>query len=122
MVFLPQTHECVCVPQSLGCVRLFETLWTVACETPLSMGFFCQEYCSGLPLPTPGDLPSPGIEPTYSASPALQADSLPLSHRGSPNHKENIRQIQIEGPSTKHLATLLRTDKAIKDQKHLTNC
>ena len=79
---------CVCAPVA-QCVQRFETLWTVACQTPLSVGFFCQEYCSGLPLPTPGDLPNPGIEPTYPAFPTLQADSLPLSHRGSPNHKEN---------------------------------
>ncbi|KAM7226722.1 hypothetical protein CapIbe_022867, partial [Capra ibex] len=54
-------------------VRLFVTPWTVAHQAPLSMGFPRQEYWSGLPLPVPGDLPDPGIEPT---SPALQADSL----------------------------------------------
>ena len=58
----------------------FATLWTVACQAPLSMGFSRQEYCSELPFPPPGDLPNPGIEPT---SPALQANSLPLSHWGS---------------------------------------
>ena len=46
----------------------FETLWTVACQAPLSMGFPGQEYWSRLPLPSPGDLPDPGIEPK---SPAL---------------------------------------------------
>ena len=50
------------------------TPWTVACQTPLSMGFSREEYWSGLPFPSPGDLPNPGIEPR---SPALQADSLP---------------------------------------------
>ena len=55
--------------------------WTVACQGPLSMGFSRQEYQSGLPFPSSGDLPDPRIEPT---SPALQADSLPLSHQGSP--------------------------------------
>ena len=50
------------------------TPWTVACQTPLSMGFSRQEYWSGLPFPSPGDLPDPGIEP---GAPALQADSLP---------------------------------------------
>ena len=48
------------------------------------MGFSRQEYQSGLPSPSPGDLPDPGIEPTF---PVLQADSLPLSHRGSPKDK-----------------------------------
>ena len=50
------------------------TPWTVACQAPLSMGFSRQEYWNGLPFPSPGDLPNPGIEP---GSPALQADSLP---------------------------------------------
>ena len=47
---------------------------TVACQAPLSMGFSRQEYWSGLPFPSPGDLPNPGIEPGF---PILQADSLP---------------------------------------------
>jgi len=50
-----------------------ETPWTVACQAPLSMGFSRQEYESGLPFPSPWDLPDPGIE---LGSPALQADSL----------------------------------------------
>ena len=50
------------------------TPWTVACQAPLSMRFSRQEYWSGLPFPSPGDLPDPGIEP---GAPALQADSLP---------------------------------------------
>ena len=62
-----------------SCVWLSVTPWTVARQT-LSMGFPRQEYWSGLPCPSPGDLPHPGIEPV---SPALQADSLPLSHLGS---------------------------------------
>ena len=54
-------------------VRLFATPWTVARQAPLSMEFFGQEYWSGLPFLSPGDLPNPGIKP---GSPALQADSL----------------------------------------------
>ena len=50
------------------------TPWTVACQAPQSIGFSRQEYWSGLPFPSPGDLPEPGIEPR---SPALQAVSLP---------------------------------------------
>ena len=46
-----------------GCVQLFATLWTAAHQAPLSMGFSRQEYWSGLPFPTPGDLPDPGIKP-----------------------------------------------------------
>ena len=58
----------------LSSVWLFAASWTVAHQAPLSMGFSRQEYWSGLPYPSPGDLPNPGIEP---GSPALQADSLP---------------------------------------------
>ena len=50
------------------------TPWTVTCQAPLSLGFSRQEYWGGLPVPSPGDLPNPGIKPR---SPALQADSLP---------------------------------------------
>ena len=52
-------------------VQLFETLWTVACQDPLSMGFFRQGYWSGLPCPPSGDLPDPGIKPVFFISPAL---------------------------------------------------
>ena len=52
----------------------FASSWTIANQAPLSMGFSRQEYWSGLPFPTPGDLPNPGIK---ARSPALQADSLP---------------------------------------------
>ena len=59
-------------------------LWSVAHQAPLSMGFYRQEYWSGLPFPSPGDLPDPGIEPR---SPALQADTLtsepPGKHQSS---------------------------------------
>ena len=54
------------------------TLWAAACEAPLFMGFFGQEYWSGLPCTPPGDLPDPGIEPR---SPALQVDSLLRARR-----------------------------------------
>ena len=57
--------------QSLSRVRLFETLWTVACQAPLSVGFSRQEYWSGLPCPLPGDLPDPGIKPVSLMSPEL---------------------------------------------------
>ena len=48
------------------------------------MGFSTQEYWSGLPCPPAGDLPDPGIQPMSLAAPALKADSIPLSHQGSP--------------------------------------
>ena len=59
----------------------FVTPSTIACQAPLSMGFPRQDYWGGLPFPSLGDLPDPGIEP---ASPVLQTYSLPLSHQGSP--------------------------------------
>ena len=59
--------------KSFSHVRLFATLWTIAHQAPLSMGFSGQEYWSGLPFPSPGDLPNPGME---SRSPALQVDAL----------------------------------------------
>ena len=59
--------------KSLSRVRPFATPWTVAYQAPQSMEFSRQEYWSGLPFPSPGSLPDPGIEP---GSPALQADAL----------------------------------------------
>ena len=56
--------------------ELFMTLWSVAHQTPLSMRFSRQEYWSGLPFPSPGNLPNPGIEPASPVSPALKVDSL----------------------------------------------
>ena len=65
--------------QLLSYVQLFATLWTVACQAPLSTGFSRQESWSGLPFAPPGDLLHLGIEPASPVSPALQMDSLPLS-------------------------------------------
>ena len=65
----------------LSRVRLFATPWTVAYQASPSMGFSRQECWSGLPFPSPGDLPNPGIEPR---SPALQADALPSEPPGKP--------------------------------------
>ena len=67
----------------LSHVWLFATPWTVALQALLSMGFFRQEYWSRLPFPPPRDLPDPEAEPASSVSPALQADSLLLSHQGN---------------------------------------
>ena len=68
--------------ESLSRVWLFAAPWTVAHLASLSMGFSRQEYWSGLPCPSPGDLPDPGIEPRSPESPAL-ADSLSLCHLGN---------------------------------------
>ena len=62
---------CMCMLSHFSHVQLFATLWTVARQTPLSMGFSRQEYWSGLPFLPPGDLPNPGIEPMSLTTPVL---------------------------------------------------
>ena len=63
-----------CLLSHFSCVWLFETLWTLAHQAPLAMGFSRQEYHSGLPCPPPGDLPDTGIEPATLTSPALAGE------------------------------------------------
>ena len=70
--------------KSLSHVQLFVTPWTVAHQAPPSIEFSRQEYWSGLPFPSPGDLPNPGIKP---GSPALQADALQSEPPGNPNNR-----------------------------------
>ena len=76
---LHSASVCKVKVKSLSRVRLFMTPWTVAYQAPLSMGFSRQECWNGLPFPSPGDLPDPGIE---LRSPALQADALPSEPPG----------------------------------------
>ena len=87
-------EKCLCV-QSLSCVWLFVPLWTVAHQTPLSMGFSRQKCWRGLPFPPPGNLSNLGANLSFLHG---QADSLPLSHLGSPMKRvgwliTNLRQI-----------------------------
>ena len=70
------------VLKSLSHVRLFATPWIVDYQAPPAMGFSRQEHWSGLPFPSPGDLPNPGIEPR---SPAFQADTLTPATREAHN-------------------------------------
>ena len=72
---------CVCVSHSVLSDSLTLTPQTVVCQAPLSMEFSRQEYWSGLPFPSPGNLPNPGIKPW---SPTLQADSLSSELPGMP--------------------------------------
>ena len=91
-----RTHL-VCVLSCFSCVRLFATLWTVAHQTPLSMGFARQEYWSGL-CPPPGDLPDLGIEPASLTSPSLAGrffGSLPLAPPGKPNNTSPVLLISV---------------------------
>ena len=80
------TRNLLCVKvkvKSLSRVRLFATPWTIAYQAPPSLGFSRQECWSGLPFPSPGDLPNPRIEPR---SPAMQVDSLPAEPQGKPKN------------------------------------
>ena len=74
------THACMHAKSLQSCPTLCDP-WTVAHQAPLSMGFPRQQYWSGLPFPSPGQLSDPGIKPR---SPALQADSLPSEPPGQP--------------------------------------
>ena len=73
----------------LSRAQLFVTQWTVGHQTPLFMGFPRQEYWSGLPFPSSGDLPDPGIEPTSLVSPALAGGFFTTEPPGKPLNKEN---------------------------------
>ena len=73
-----------CCAQSLSRVWLFATPWTVACQVPLSVEFSRQEYWRGLPLPSPGNLPDPGIETMSLAPPALAGGLLTTVPPGTP--------------------------------------
>ena len=73
--------------QSLSRVRLFATPWTIAYQASPSMGFSRQEYWSGLPFPSPGDLPYPGLEPR---SPALWADALSSKLPGKHKYRGKV--------------------------------
>ena len=88
--------------KSLSRVRLFPTPWTIAHQAPLFMGFSRQEYWSGLPFPSPEDIPNPGIEPR---SPTLQADALtsepPLAQRKSlKSHRNRWHYSLLPGSRT----------------------
>ena len=74
---------CVCM---VSHVRLFAAVCTIACQTLLSMGLSWQKYWRGLPFPTAGDLPNPGIKPVSLMSLALAGDSLPPMPSGKPLH------------------------------------
>ena len=79
VVIILWVYVVIVVCESLSCVWLFATPWTVARQSPLSIEFSRQEYWSRLSLPSPGNLPNPGTEP---GSASLQADSLPSEPSG----------------------------------------
>ena len=94
---MPDTKVKVKV-KSLSHVQLFATPWTVAYQAPPSMEFSRQEYWSGLPFPSPGDLPDPGIEPR---SPTFQADALTSEPPGKPKIAgRNINNLRYADDTT----------------------
>ena len=82
------------IVQSQSRVRIFVTPWTAAYQAPPSMGFSSQEYWNGLPFPSPGDLPDPGIEPR---SPTLQTDAL-TSELPENRCGTNMKVAKVWGP------------------------
>ena len=73
-----------CMLSHFSCVRLFATLWTVAHQAPLSMGFSRQEYWWGLPVPSPGNLLNPGIKPVSPVSPTVAGGFFTAEPPGKP--------------------------------------
>ena len=87
---------CVCVCVWLSWVQLFVISWTAVCQAPLPMEFSRKEYWSGLPFPTPWDLPNPGIEPVSLAS-------LPLGGGFFTTEPPGKQQVTIDPINTKHI-------------------
>ena len=96
--FSSGTMTCVCAKSLQSCPTLCDLMDS---SPPGSIGFSRQEYCSGLPWPLPGDLPTPGIELMSPAAPALQTDSLLLSHWGSPRHHDIHMKIRERALSSR---------------------
>ena len=94
----------VCVLSCFSPVQLFLTPWTVAHQAPLSMGFSRQEYWKGLPFPSPGDLPNPGIEPAALMPPASADGFFTTSAPpGKPSYSPSrnlTQEEQVEDPPT----------------------
>ena len=86
---------CVCVLSCFSHVQLFATLWTIARQVPLSMGFSRQEYWSGLPCPPPGDLPNPGIEPESPMSLALTGGFFTTNATWESQDTTTVAQIRV---------------------------
>ena len=78
--------------------------WTIALQAPLSMEFSRQEYWTGLPCPSPGDLPNAGTEP---GSPALQADSLPSEPPGKPPGTPDHFAVRLPCPTTVYNTSII---------------
>ena len=101
----------------LSHVLLFSTSWTVACQAPLSMGFSRKQHWSGLPCPSPGDLPDPGIKPP---SPALASGFFTAEPPGRPLTKLTCTidhhgiQLVEPRPCTRVLAARVRGRRELR--------
>ena len=107
--------------KSLSRVRLFVTPWTIAYQAPPSLGFSRLEYWSGLPFPSPGDLPNPGIEP---GSPTFQADALTSEPPGKSEalHKNHRAQgVQISSVQSLSHVRLFATSWTAAHQASLSS-
>ena len=103
------------MPSCFSCVQLCATLWTAACQAPLSMEFSRQEYWSGLPCPPPGDLPDPEGKPaSLTSNLHCQANSLPLAPPGKPMRLAN--EIAIL-----HVINRLHTQSSMHSVTHSFN-
>ena len=96
------SHPYTTTRKTIALTQLFATWWTVACQASPFMGFSRQAYWSGLPFPSPRDLPDPGIEPR---SPTLQADPLPSEPPGNPmtNLNSILKSRDVALPTKVHL-------------------
>ena len=118
---------CVCMNAKLLqlCMTVV-TLWTIACQASLSMGFSRQEYWSGLPCPPPGDLHDPEIKPTSVMSPALVGEFFTTSatthtHKDSAGQNEpHLKYTKYSGAGASHFLSITRV-QAMRIQRRLIN-
>ena len=102
--------------KSLSRVQLPVTLWTVVYQAPLSMGFSRQGFWSGLPFPSSGDLPDPGIKP---GSPALQANALPSEPPGNPVAEHKLSHLSTLAQQAFRTVSLSSLSKVAMDDRFL---
>ena len=103
--------------KSLSHVRFFATPWTAAYQAPLSMGFSRQEYWSGVPFPSPGHLPNPGIEPRF---PVQQAHALPSEPPGNPGIMYHAKGFKLRKKLVPTFQTGVRL-KTLGVRTHITH-
>ena len=121
--------QSVCVPNCFSHVQFFASLWTVAHQAPLSMGFSREEYWSGLPYPPPRDLPNPRVELASSMSPALAGRFSVTNATWEALYEEYIRQnaalddsqteIKIAGRNINNLRYIYDTTLMLEREEEL---